>query len=80
MKAKNDRKRKWNEKDRPYRSEIAWYALAHLITEEPIPEEMGKESDKPEGMLTCCRHCGRFFIRRSSRTIMPLANWWLTCG
>lgn len=47
--------------------EIAWYALAHLITEEPIPEEMGKEADRPEGMLTCCKHCGRFFIRRSSR-------------
>ena len=47
--------------------EIAWYALAHLITEEPVPEEVGKEADRPEGMLTCCKYCGRFFIRRSSR-------------
>ena len=47
--------------------DIAWYALAHLITEEPLPEEMGKKSDRPEGMMTCCKHCGRFFIRRSSR-------------
>ena len=47
--------------------DIAWYALAHLITEEPLPEEMGKKSDRPEGVMTCCKHCGRFFIRRSSR-------------
>lgn len=47
--------------------EIAWYALAHLLTEEPLPEEKGKTQPRPEGMMTCCKNCGRFFIRRNSR-------------
>lgn len=49
--------------------EIAWYALAHLLTEEPLPEEKGKENPRPEGMLTYCKNCGRFFIRRNNRTV-----------
>ena len=47
--------------------EIAWYALAHLMTEEPLPEEKGKQVSRPEGMMTCCKNCGRFFIRRNYR-------------
>ena len=47
--------------------EIAWYALAHLMTEEPLPEEKGKQISRPEGMMTCCKNCGRFFIRRNYR-------------
>lgn len=47
--------------------EIAWYALAHLLTEEPLPEEKGKEMPRPEGMMTFCKNCGRFYVRRNSR-------------
>ncbi len=47
--------------------DIAWYALAHLITEEPLPEEKGKQISRPEGIMTYCRNCGQFFIRRNSR-------------
>ena len=47
--------------------EIAWYALAHLLTEEPLPEERGKTQPRKEGIMTFCKNCGRFFIRRNSR-------------
>ena len=47
--------------------EIAWYALAHLMTEEPLPEEKGKQVNRSEGMMTCCKNCGRFFIRHNYR-------------
>ncbi len=47
--------------------EIAWYALAHLLTEEPLPEEKGKTKPRPEGLMICCKNCGQFFIRRNSR-------------
>lgn len=32
-----------------------------------ISGEAGKETDRTEGRLICCRHCGCFIIRRSSR-------------
>lgn len=47
--------------------DIAWYSLAHLITEEPLPQDIGKPILRPDGMMTTCKNCGRFFIRRSAR-------------
>ena len=32
-----------------------------------ISGDSGKETDRTEGGLICCRHCGCFIIRRSSR-------------
>ena len=47
--------------------DIAWYALAHLITEEPLPQDIGKTQMHPEGILATCKNCGHYFIRRNSR-------------
>ena len=44
--------------------DIAWYALAHLITEETAPREKGKRSER---ILATCTNCGRFFLRKNSR-------------
>ena len=43
--------------------EIAWYVLARMMSEDPAPEDFGKEDERPEGIMICCHHCGRFFIR-----------------
>ena len=45
--------------------DIAWYVLTRMISEDPTPEEIGKEDERPEGIMICCRHCGRFFIRNA---------------
>lgn len=43
--------------------DIAWYTLAQMMTEDPAPESIDKEAERPEGVMICCCHCGRFFIR-----------------
>ena len=47
--------------------DIAWYALAHLITEEPTLDDLGRRSKNLKGIMETCRNCGRLFIRYSSR-------------
>ena len=43
--------------------DVAWYVLARMISEDPAPEDIGKEEERSEGIMICCHHCGRFFIR-----------------
>ena len=45
--------------------DIAWYALAQMTSEYPAPEDFGKEDKRPDGIMICCHHCGRFFIRNA---------------
>ena len=43
--------------------DIAWYTLARMLSEQPEPEQVGKVQDRPEGIMVCCKNCGRFIIR-----------------
>lgn len=45
--------------------DIAWYTFARMLTEEPEPYLKGDEPERPEGIMICCKHCGRFIIRTS---------------
>lgn len=45
--------------------DIAWYVLARMMSEDPAPEDFGREDERPEGIMICCHHCGRFFIRNA---------------
>lgn len=45
--------------------DIAWYTLARMLSEEPPLEEKGRPDTRPEGIMICCHHCGRFFTRKS---------------
>ena len=47
--------------------DIAWYALAHLITEEPTLADLGRRDKNLKGIMETCRNCGRLFIRYNSR-------------
>ncbi len=47
--------------------DIAWYALAHMISEDPALDNRGKEEPRPEGIMICCRNCGKFIIRKTNR-------------
>ena len=47
--------------------DIAWYTLARMISEDPALENRQREETRPEGIMICCRHCGKFLIRRSNR-------------
>ncbi len=47
--------------------DIAWYTLARMISEDPALENRQREETKPEGIMICCRHCGKYLIRRSNR-------------
>lgn len=47
--------------------DICWYTLARMLSEDPAPEEKGKDDDRLEGIMICCHNCGDFFIRRNSR-------------
>lgn len=47
--------------------DIAWYALAHMISEDPSLENRGNKKSRPEGIMICCRNCGKFIIRKSNR-------------
>ena len=45
--------------------DIAWYSLARMLSEEPPLDEKGKPQERPEGIMVCCYHCGRFFVRNA---------------
>ena len=45
--------------------DIAWYTFARLLTEDPSLEFLGSDDRCCDGILICCHHCGRFFIRNS---------------
>jgi len=47
--------------------DIAWYTLARMISEDPALENRGNEEPRPEGIMICCRNCGKFIIRKSNR-------------
>lgn len=47
--------------------DIAWYTLAHMISEDPALDNRSKKDDRPEGIMICCRNCGKFIIRKSNR-------------
>lgn len=47
--------------------DIAWYTLARMISEDSALENRQREETRPEGIMICCRHCGKFLIRRSNR-------------
>lgn len=45
--------------------DIAWYTFARLLTEDPSFEFLGSDDRCRNGILICCHHCGRFFVRNS---------------
>ena len=45
--------------------DIAWYTFARILTEDPSPEFLGSDDRCRDGILICCHHCGRFFVRNS---------------
>jgi hypothetical protein len=47
--------------------DIAWYTLARMISEDPAFENRNKQDERPESILICCRHCGKFLIRKGKR-------------
>ena len=47
--------------------DIAWYTLARMLSEDPLPENKGKQESRPEGIMIRCRNCGKFIIRKSNR-------------
>ena len=47
--------------------DIAWYTLARMISEDPALENRGNEESRPKGIMTCCRNCGKFIIRKIKR-------------
>jgi hypothetical protein len=47
--------------------DIAWYTLARMISEDPALENRNKQDERPEGIMICCRHCGKFLIRKGKR-------------
>ena len=47
--------------------DIAWYALAHLMTEEPMLKDLGTRETNLKGIMATCKNCGRLFIRYNSR-------------
>lgn len=47
--------------------DIAWYTLARMISEDPALEDRRNEETRPEGIMICCRNCGKFLVRKSSR-------------
>lgn len=47
--------------------DIAWYSLARMISEDPALESRGNKESRPEGIMICCRNCGKFIIRKSNR-------------
>ena len=50
--------------------DIAWYTLAHLITEEPGPMDMRKIKENPKsGLMATCKCCGKLFFRRNYRNV-----------
>ena len=47
--------------------DIAWYTLAKMISEDPAFENRFNNDSRPEGIMICCRNCGKFIIRKSNR-------------
>lgn len=47
--------------------DIAWYTLARMISEDPALENIGNKEARFEGIMICCRNCGKFIIRKSNR-------------
>ena len=47
--------------------DIAWYTLARMISEDPALENRVNNDSRPEGIMICCRNCGKFIIRKSNR-------------
>lgn len=47
--------------------DIAWYTLARMISEDPALENRLNNDSRPEGIMICCRNCGKFIIRKSNR-------------
>lgn len=47
--------------------DIAWYTFARMLSEDPLPENKGKQDSRPEGIMIRCRNCGKFIIRKSNR-------------
>jgi hypothetical protein len=38
-----------------------------MISEDPALESRNKQDERPEGIMICCRHCGKFLIRKGKR-------------
>ena len=38
-----------------------------MISEDPALENRVNNDSKPEGIMICCRNCGKFIIRKSNR-------------
>jgi hypothetical protein len=38
-----------------------------MISEDPTLENRNKQDERPEGIMICCRHCGKFLIRKGKR-------------
>lgn len=47
--------------------DIAWYTLAKMISEDPALKNRINNDLRPEGIMICCRNCGKFIIRKSNR-------------
>lgn len=47
--------------------DIAWYTLARMISEDPALENRSNNNSKSDGIMICCRNCGKFIIRKSTR-------------
>lgn len=47
--------------------DIAWYTLACMISEDPALKNNSNKETRPEGIIICCRNCGKFIIRKSNR-------------
>ena len=47
--------------------DIGWYTLARMISEDPALENRQATEQRPEGIMICCRNCGKFLIRRGKR-------------
>lgn len=47
--------------------DIAWYTLARMISEAPALTSKVNSDSRPEGIMICCRNCGKFIIRKSNR-------------
>lgn len=47
--------------------DIAWYTLARMISEDPALENGTNKNARSEGIVICCRYCGKFIIRKSYR-------------
>ena len=47
--------------------DIAWYTLAKMISEDPALENRVNNNSRPEGIMICCRNCGKLIIKKSNR-------------